>query len=213
MYRNRLFQLQSWSRNFCRRFSKYVFPPFRYSNTREAIDDGKIVLEIGDRAPIARVVISHAIAQSVKIAAFEEGVEEIVKTVEPLARELQVKGSLKSLSSLSISKRVGALFLLRSQVNFAEIADVPAFLWHLDKLQLDPVHRMIADHLEIRKRVDLVNRRMDIVGYLYEILRDESNLRHASKLEWIVIVLVAMSVVAEMLPYLEQLIRYIIHHS
>ncbi len=30
-------------------------------------DDGLVVLEIGERAPMARVVISHAMAQSVKV--------------------------------------------------------------------------------------------------------------------------------------------------
>ncbi len=67
-------------------------------------------------------------------------------------------------------------------MNFADISYVPAFLWDLE--DLEEVHEDLAVYMDIRKRVEMLNNRMDTLGYLYDILRDENNNRHSATLEW-----------------------------
>eukprot|EP00298_Acanthocystis_sp_HF-20_P004622 c14954_g1_i2.p1 GENE.c14954_g1_i2~~c14954_g1_i2.p1 ORF type:complete len:279 (-),score=82.33 c14954_g1_i2:123-959(-) len=165
--------------------------------------DGDIVIESGPGSAIAMVVVSHALAQSVKIAQFEERVQETILTVEPLAKELQSQGRLASLTMREVGQRIGTLFLLRTQVNFGDIADSPAFLWDLEDLEL--AHSHLAKYLEIKKRVTFLNDRMDTLGHLYDILRDESNNRHSVQLEWIVIILITLECFLGILPYILKL--------
>jgi uncharacterized Rmd1/YagE family protein len=189
-------------------FSKFEVEPVRSIDMDEfeyvlgektSTKDGEIVIETGDGMYLAMVVASHAFAQSVKVASFEDRVEQTIQTVEPLAKELQQKGRLKSLSTHNVDQRIGTLFLLRTQVNFADIADAPAFLWDLE--DLENAHSELVKYLSIPKRISSLNDRMDTLGYLYDILREESNTRHAVQLEWIVIILIAIEVVLSVLPY------------
>jgi len=45
-------------------------------------------------------------------------------------------------------------------------------------------------YMEIDKRVDILNQRLEILKDLYEMLQNELNVKHAASLEWIVIWLI-----------------------
>jgi uncharacterized Rmd1/YagE family protein len=53
---------------------------------------------------------------------------------------------------------------------------------------------MIANHLDLETRVEVLNQRLDIVHDLFEMLGNELNHQHSSKLEWIIIWLIVIEV-------------------
>ena len=53
---------------------------------------------------------------------------------------------------------------------------------------------MTVKDLEIRSRTQTLNRKLDIMHDLYQILGDELNHRHTAKLEWIIIILIMIEV-------------------
>ena len=54
---------------------------------------------------------------------------------------------------------------------------------------------MIANHLDLETRIEVLNQRLDIVHDLFEMLGNELNHQHSSKLEWIIIWLIVIEVV------------------
>ena len=53
-------------------------------------------------------------------------------------------------------------------------------------------------YLEIGSRLDTLNKRLTIVGELLDVLRAQQEHIHANKLEWVIIVLVAMEVILQL---------------
>ena len=54
---------------------------------------------------------------------------------------------------------------------------------------------MTAEFHDIKQRQNIMNHRLDMIHDLYSILSDELNARHSSRLEIIVIILIAIEVV------------------
>jgi uncharacterized Rmd1/YagE family protein len=57
------------------------------------------------------------------------------------------------------------------------------------------VYDRLFGYLELGKRVDLLNKRLDIMKELFDMLNDQLENFHAHKLEWIIIWLIVFEVV------------------
>jgi hypothetical protein len=53
----------------------------------------------------------------------------------------------------------------------------------------------LFNYLELGKRVELLNKRLDIMKELLDMLADEQQNAHATKLEWIIIWLIVFEVI------------------
>ena len=62
---------------------------------------------------------------------------------------------------------------------------------------------IIAKDVTIRSRTRTLNRKLDIMHNLYQILSDTLNHRHSSKLEWIIIVLIMIEVILGLISKIE----------
>ena len=79
----------------------------------------------------------------------------------------------------------------RNSINLAsDVLDTPSFFWEND--EWDPVYSMLCQYLEHSKRIDVLNRRLDCVHELLDVLQSQTENRHASRLEWIVIWLITL---------------------
>ena len=63
------------------------------------------------------------------------------------------------------------------------------------------VHRYarVAKYLEITRRAEVLNKRLDIIKELFDMLASEYHNSHASMLEWIVIILILIEVFFQVL--------------
>lgn len=87
----------------------------------------------------------------------------------------------------------GEIFLERSDVNFhADILTSPEFFWDEGSAHQD-VYEACVTFLEVPKRVDLLNMRLDVLQELFDMLNRHLDSSHMAKLNEVVIILLIMS--------------------
>ncbi len=151
------------------------------------------VIELPDTDVLSRLAVSHGLAQSVRLATFEALIQKTIDKTRHIPEQLAARGKIP-LSKKEIRKKMGELFLERSSVNLHfDILDVPEFFW--DHSDLEHLYVLIANHLDLETRVEVLNQRLDIVHDLFEMLGNELNHQHSSKLEWIIIWLIVIEVI------------------
>jgi len=174
---------------------------FSYGDKMKIAED-EIVLQKKD--PIIKLAISYAIGQSVKLTVFEEAIARTVEKTQFLPLSLAREGKI-SLSRKETSQKMGELFLERNYINLnAEILDTPEFFW--EHAQLEPVYRRTTHYLDVTKRVELLNRRLNLLHELFQILGNELNHQHSARLEITIIILIVIEVVLAVLRDLFHLI-------
>lgn len=146
---------------------------------------------------LTKLAISHGIAQSVELNNFENVIQKLYNETKKIPEDLAAKGRI-SLSRRQIRKKMGELFVERSIINLhVDALDLPEFFW--DYPELEPLYQMISNYLDLRARVEVLNHRLDIVHDLYEVLGNELNHQHSSRLEWTIILLIVIEVVLSLL--------------
>lgn len=174
---------------------------FSYGNKMEILED-EVFLHKKD--PTLKLSVSYAIAQSVKLTVFEETIARTVETSKQLPKDLAEKGKI-FLSRKQTSQKMGELFLERNYVNLhTEILDTPEFFW--EHSELEPFYRKVIHYLDVGKRVELLNRRLNLMHELFEILGNELNHQKTSRLEMTIIILIIIEVVIALLRDLFHLI-------
>lgn len=162
---------------------------FVYGDTIK-IEEDEIFLH--NKSTLTKLAISHGIAQSVKLSTFEEIIQKTIEHTKILPLALAEKGKIP-LSRKEMSRKMGEIFIERSFVNLhSEILDTPEFFW--DYPELEPFYRRTAHYLDVTKRAESLNKRLNVVHELYEILSSEMNHQHTSRLEMIIILLILIEV-------------------
>lgn len=142
---------------------------------------------------ISRLAISHGLAQSVKLGTFENAIRKTFNHTKHLPEDLAKHGRIP-LSRKEIRRKMGELFIERNSINLhVDVLDTPEFFWEYS--ELEPLYAMTANYLEIETRVEVLNQRLDVVHELFEMLGNELNHQHSSRLEWTIIWLIIIEVV------------------
>lgn len=185
--RRLLIELKDFERDPCSRTEDEF--TFIYGDVMK-VEEDEIVLQ--NKATLTKLAVSHGIAQSVKLNSFEDSIFKTYETTKWLPKELAIKGKI-SLSRKSISRKMGELFIERNTINLhTEILDIPEFFWEYP--ELESFYRRTAHYLDVTKRVDVLNRRLNVIHELFEILRNELNHQYSSRLEWTIIILIVIEV-------------------
>lgn len=155
---------------------------FQHDHIEIQSDDFKVLL-----------ALAHAMAQSIKLAAFENHAIETIKTTNHLPESLAREGKIK-LSRSEMAKIRGQLFLTKSDIilNY-DLLDTPEFFWEHPEYQ--SIYSMAANYLEIRQRTDVLSKKLETIHELLEMLADEQKHLHSSVLEWIIIWLIAVEII------------------
>eukprot|EP00921_Rhytidocystis_pertsovi_P015168 GHVQ01024228.1.p1 GENE.GHVQ01024228.1~~GHVQ01024228.1.p1 ORF type:complete len:182 (+),score=10.13 GHVQ01024228.1:757-1302(+) len=142
-----------------------------------------------------RLAYSYAFSQSVKLAVFETVVEDTIDNTKKIPEGLAKTGKVQS-TRHDISRQIGELFVNRFYINLhTDILDTPDIFWDNDDFADHYDH--CRRYLEIPKRVEILNHRLDIIKDLYDMLNSELTIQHGYKLEWIVIYLICIEVIIE----------------
>ena len=146
-----------------------------------------------------KLAFSYGLAQSIKLEAFEEAIQEAIKKNKHLPEEIATKGVI-SLSRRAIFKRIGEIFLARSSINInIEYLDAPEFFWR--NPSLEPYYIMTKKFLDIPSRVMALNQKLDVLQELLHILNSQVQHRHSSLLESIIIILIAVEIIISLLQF------------
>lgn len=173
--------------------SDFIYYDYDNVNPKTFIDEEKNEIKLGDKSTFVKLSISHALAQSVKLNVLEISVSDLLEKTTPIQQELANTGSV-SLSKKEISKQIGMLFNERYSINLhSDILDTPEFFWR--RPSYEPLYLMTAEFQDILVRQNIMNHRLNMIHELYTILSNDLNYKHSTKLEWIIIILIALEVV------------------
>jgi uncharacterized Rmd1/YagE family protein len=142
---------------------------------------------------LVKLSFSYALSQSAKLLVVEESGIDTLQRSQYLIDELIQSGKI-SISHNKLTKKIGMLFAERNTINMhADILDTPEFFWKRPKYL--PIYKLSADFMDITTRIEIVNRRSNIVHELFYVLSMELQHKHSSRLEWIIIVLITIEVI------------------
>jgi uncharacterized Rmd1/YagE family protein len=146
---------------------------------------------------LARLAVSHALAQSVKLGTFENALRKTFSHTRHIPEDLAKRGRIP-LSRYEIRRKMGELFIERNSINLhVDVLDTPEFFWEYS--ELEPLYAMTAKYVDLETRVEVLNHRLDVIHELFEMLGNELNHQHSSRLEWTIIVLIIVEVVLTLL--------------
>lgn len=155
------------------------------------------VIMLDSDTPQIKLAISYGLAQSIKLEAFEDAIQETIRKNAHLPNEIATHGII-SLSRRSIFKRMGEIFLARSSINLnSEYLDVPEFFWR--NPNLESFYITTKKFLDIPGRVLALNQKLDVLQELLAILNSQVQHRHSSMLEMIIIILIFIEITISLL--------------
>ncbi|KAF1961895.1 sporulation protein-like protein RMD1, partial [Byssothecium circinans] len=140
-----------------------------------------------------KLAISHGLSQSVKTSLFEDLVDNTIDDTKDIPAQIASSGKI-NLNKKQINMQIGELFILRISIHLqGSVLDAPELMWA--EPQLDPVYQAVRSYLEMDQRVGLLTERLNVIGDLLAVLKDQLTVTHGELLEWIVIILIFAEVV------------------
>ena len=173
-------------------FKKSIVEEFNYTFE----DEFKINLDtiyLSDSSTTSKIAISQALAQNVKLQQFEEEVQTTIENNSHIPLQLSISGKIK-LTKKEISKKIGELFLVKTKINLHyDLLDTPEFFWEYP--QYENQYEKMIKYLDIKSRVEVLNKKVEIIQELLHVLGDEQKHKYSSFLEWIIIILIAFEII------------------
>ncbi|MDH5301039.1 MAG: RMD1 family protein [Gammaproteobacteria bacterium] len=155
------------------------------------------LIRVEDDELMSRLAISHGLAQSVKLGQFESEVQQTIQQTEHIPANIARVGDTQ-MNRGDIAKMRGRLFMTKSNIVLQyDLLDVPDFFWEYPELQ--HLYDKVVLYLELRQRLDVLNKRLETIHELFEMMADEQKHKHSAMLEWIIIWLIAIDIVLIML--------------
>lgn len=150
------------------------------------------VITLDSDNPQIKLAISYGLAQSIKLEAFEDSIQEAIQKNSSLPEEMAQRGVIV-LSRRSLFKRMGEIFNERSLINLnSEYLDTPEFFWR--NPNFEPFYVMTKKFLDIPSRVMALNQKLDVLQELLGILNSQVQHSHSSLLEMIIILLILIEI-------------------
>lgn len=177
----RLYEINSYDA------SRVEIESFKFGIVEEnsAVINDIICLNSGDH--LNKMVISCAIAQSLRLDVFESLVDSAISGVKDLPLQVEKAGKVGK-SRKEIMRLMGKLHGLKLNVNLvSNILDEPELLWHHP--HLSSYYRTIRAYLDINSRADVLNHRVDVIQNILNLLSQNITTRNSEGLEKIIIVM------------------------
>ena len=158
---------------------------------REALSISNDILSLPDESDSKqRLAMSFAIGQSTVLAVLEAQVETKIPKYKHFPHKLVEHGSI-SLRSTEVGKMIGELFVIRHDLNlYTDILDTPDFFWAEEKYT--PEYEMLWNYLELTGRVDILNKRLNMIKELLDMLQLQMEHAEIANLDWIIIWLIVV---------------------
>jgi uncharacterized Rmd1/YagE family protein len=150
-----------------------------------------------------KILLSHALAQSIKLKVFEKWMDQSVALIHSL--KLFQKGG--HISRHRLTQSIGQFydFLIKMHSRIHVFGKSPEFLWHLPTSLL-PFYQCFHTYLEIGQRTDALKSKAVVLSDTLAMLRGHINNHHSMLLLRIIIIVIFLSV-------LITVVRIIVEHS
>lgn len=146
---------------------------------------------------------SYGISRSTRLAILEEAVEGHIQMTRSTIDRLS-KGEKIAVDPKETLKLSGRLLLLRGKLNlYSELVETPDIYW--TESRLEKIHDKISNALDVSKRVNILNRKLDYLSEEAEALIGIMSKRTEVNLELIIIYLIVIEVCYETYHFYERL--------
>ena len=140
-----------------------------------------------------KMVISCAIAQSLKLDYFENLVEGAIEGVRDLPGYAEKSGKVGK-SRKEVMRIIGKLHGLKLNLNLvSNILDEPEILWHYPLFS--SLYETFRIYLGVKTRADVLNQKVDIIQDILQLLSENITTRNSEKLEKLLIFTVVLNVI------------------
>lgn len=182
----------------------------RISGERARGDDETAILEIapeGDEqmsaggpikiknlSPHRFLVVADALAKSVALARDEREVNAVFDVIEPFAVKLAAQGR-PPFRRRAMLRLIGQGLLAKHRVSGrVAVEEKPDVLW--DRPDLERLYARLADEYELTERVDVLKRKLEVIGDSAQALTDIIDADRATRLEAAVVILIVLELIA-----------------
>ncbi|MDE3272059.1 RMD1 family protein [Pseudoalteromonas sp. G4] len=141
---------------------------------------------------MTKLALSHALAQSTKLEFFEEQAQAVISENAYLSQLLAQTGKVP-LTRKALAKLRGTLFKTSTDINLHfNLLDTPEFFW--DNPNLEGVYQQLSKYLDLLPRIHILQKKLDTIHNLVDMLSTEQNHKHSAFLEWVIIILIAVDI-------------------
>lgn len=152
-------------------------------------------ISVGQQQPesdlvLDRLSFSNALSTSVKLSLLEAELEAIIREIRDYPTVLI---NQKAQNRRQVLQMLGRLLAFRAHLNLhSGLLDATDMFW--EDAQLEKYYLAIAAHLEVKKRISLLNQKLDYANETAVLLRDFLSEKHSLALEWCIIGLISVEV-------------------
>lgn len=150
---------------------------------------------------LAKIAFSSGVARSTKLAALETSFTDYFASTRAIPAMLATGRGLGALSRGFVLRKTGELLSLRARLNhYSELTDsLPDLFWDSrHELGLENYYDQVGRALDASVRIRTLNEKMTYAQEIATVLREIASEKHGTRLEWIIIVLIAVEVVFEL---------------
>lgn len=171
------------------------------ADRKTSLLNGDIFLSSGEKTDdehvLEKLAFSNAMALSVKLDMWELALEKFSVSLRYIP-EILKRGYKVAMTRREVLQKIGELLTLRHQINlYSDVLAVPDFYW--DREDLEMLYLKTCTYLEISKRTKVMNEKLNLCTELVEMLRSHLNDEHSHRLEWMIIVLIAIEILFEVI--------------
>ncbi|KAK2871568.1 hypothetical protein FQN49_003048 [Arthroderma sp. PD_2] len=150
---------------------------------------------------LTKIAFSSGLARSTKLAVLESLLLNYFDSTRNIPTQLS-KGSRLPYTRSFILRKTGQLLSLRAQLNlYSELTDsLPDIFWDSrHELGLEGNYDQVGKALDVGIRIKVLNEKMDYAQEIASVLRERLSETHGLRLEWTIILLIAVEVCFEVL--------------
>lgn len=156
----------------------------------EGLAEGVLNLHAGSVERLQ--LVADVLSKSTLLAHYEARLAAEFDRIEPFALELEREGRGPGRTRAHL-QRIGALLRMESRmVGRADIGDKPELLW--EHPELERFYAQLEAEFEVRERLAVVERKLDLAGRTARTMADLVNARHALRVEWYIVALIAFDI-------------------
>ena len=146
-----------------------------------------------DKILLEKYTFSDAISISIKLAIWENKLENFNETIQHISEDLKHGRKLK-ITNKQTSQKLGELYAMRHSINLDfNILNIPDYYW--DKDELETLYINTIKFLDINKRTKVFNEKLNYGIDLLQMLRSDFKDHKHSHFEIIIILLISVEVI------------------
>lgn len=168
--------------------------------------DGELMIIRGNtenKKLLDKAAFAIGLSRSTRLAVLETALENHIQLTRINSEKLS-KGEKLKITESEVLKLTGRLFLLRGKLNlYSELIETPDLYWA--EPTLEKIYESVSKTLDISPRISILNRKLDYATEESRALLSVLNEKKSTRLEWVIIILIAVEVVFELEKQLDRL--------